>query len=214
MTEDPKFIVAPYRSVLQWASQHGVRFRTIEDLGAVNRKRMSMGLPQMRIGGADTDSYSDASDEGASYAERVPAAIAERERASDERVAKDQAARAAESNPPAPQSGALVPARAASVHEAEAVEPADDPPRRRPVPKNMRGLAHALFDELNAYRNGRSTVDEVRVVCEVSGRIANIMHAEVKLRNAIERSSDAETKRHLRRIAGDDDEIDHDERPA
>lgn len=54
-----------------------------------------------------------------------------------------------------------------------------------PVKRTIAGLQSALFDEIDNIRSGNGDMQRVRAVAQVTGRVNELIHAEVKVRRLI-----------------------------
>jgi hypothetical protein len=50
------------------------------------------------------------------------------------------------------------------------------------IERNLQGLVTALFDEIDALRDGTGSRDRVNTVCIVAGRINSLLQTEMKFR--------------------------------
>lgn len=198
MTNSPNIVEMPYREILQWASQNGIKFKGVDELGSVNRRRVALGLPQVRIA---LDRQPWERDTAPTPEADKPARIG---RPKSGRTPEPEPALAADPHEPE-ASPEPVETEVPSV-EAERLPAIAGRAQRTPMRKDLRGLTDVLFDTLDRYRQGDASLDEVRVVCDVSGKIATLIHAQVKLQNTIERAQNREVATQLRRLAGTDAE--------
>ena len=68
------------------------------------------------------------------------------------------------------------------------------------IERSLRGLVDALFDEIDALRDGSGSPDRVKAICAVSGRVNSLLNTEMKFRKAAG-TLPADTAR-LKAIAG------------
>jgi hypothetical protein len=93
--------------------------------------------------------------------------------------------------------------------EAERV--VSTPKSRRRVERSIRGLTMALFDELDALRDGSGSVERASAVCNIVGRTTTLIHTELKVRLAASRATTEPERHALLALAGEQKEIEHEQ---
>lgn len=83
--------------------------------------------------------------------------------------------------------------------EPEILPPAQ---KRKTVERSLHGVAEALFDAFDGLRDGSMPLEEVRLTCDLSVRLATILAAEAKLVEAAERATLPVSRASLLRLAG------------
>ncbi len=174
--EDTKIVEAEYRTILQWASQNGVQFKNINDLGRVNRKRLDLNMPQFRMFGLTQDVSEQ-------FVTRTPAQIAEPHVETVTKVeSKMEMSQSKQSRETIDQSG-------------EKVLP-------KKMDRSLQGLSEAMFDALDELRDGTGSVEKVKAICDVSGRISTMIHAQIKVIQMSEKMANREDAEKIKKLVG------------
>jgi hypothetical protein len=61
--------------------------------------------------------------------------------------------------------------------------------RQNKMPRTFSGMRDALFDEIDAMRSGNGDLERVRAVVQLTGRVNDAVHAEVKARKLLGESA-------------------------
>lgn len=93
----------------------------------------------------------------------------------------------------------IIPPRQTAKKEQSVTTPESKP---KIIDRSLRGLSEVMFDELDKLRDGTGSVDRVRAVCDVAGRVATLLHAQIKVYQIIDKTTDKDAKSGLKAIAG------------
>lgn len=172
--------------IRSWGYQNGVNCRDERDLPKVNRVRSNFGLPPFEVV------------KHVFFAEPI-ARQAESPRRNPE--------------PARPSKTIAQPNKLAPKMEIKMIEAPTEPvqmvippavPGAAPpkLDRSLRGLSDAMFDALDDLRAGTGTVENVRAVADVAGRVSVLIQTQIKVYQNIDKINDADAKAGLKRLAG------------
>jgi hypothetical protein len=61
----------------------------------------------------------------------------------------------------------------------------EKPMSKRTTERTFNGLRHAMWDEIDALRNGSGDMERIRALQQLAGRINDTVHAEAKARKLL-----------------------------